>query len=264
VQLNGSSSYIESTIDVSETAFTAAFWFKTSNANAGLFSVKAGNLGASGHDRHLYLTGGNMGVRIYDAEVRVTTGRNYANNAWHHVAYVYGGAVGGQKVYVDGAEVLSGVKVSSDFTWQERVCFGYSNDAATPHLPGFIDEPAVWNVALSAAEIANLAAGDVRPALGFNVSVADANGCAGQRSYRLTINCPAITVNPTSLANGTVGTAYSQTVSAAGGSGAMTYAVTAGALPAWATLSDTTGAITGNPNSTTTNAFQGRMCSIYI
>src|SRR6185295_15592276 len=55
----------------------------------------------------------------------------------------------------------------------------------------------------------------------FNVTVTatDANGCVGTRSYTLVVNCQAITVNPATLAAGTVGTAYSQVFTQTSGIG---------------------------------------------
>ncbi|MCX6858481.1 MAG: GEVED domain-containing protein, partial [Verrucomicrobia bacterium] len=53
----------------------------------------------------------------------------------------------------------------------------------------------------------------------------------------LTINCPTITLSPTTVPNGTVAAAYSQTITAAGGTGPYSYAVSAGALPSGLALS---------------------------
>jgi multisubunit Na+/H+ antiporter MnhG subunit len=59
---------------------------------------------------------------------------------------------------------------------------------------------------------------------------------------------PPISVNPATLANGTVGVSYSETLSASGGTGAYGFAVTSGALPGGLTLA-ANGAITGTPNT---------------
>ena len=61
--------------------------------------------------------------------------------------------------------------------------------------------------------------------------------------------CPAITLSPSTLPNGTVGVAYNQTIVASGGAGPYTYAVTAGALPAGLVLNPATGVLTGTPTS---------------
>ncbi|MCW3070596.1 MAG: hypothetical protein JWO44_486 [Bacteroidetes bacterium] len=66
--------------------------------------------------------------------------------------------------------------------------------------------------------------------------------------------CPVVSVSPTSVANGTAGTAYSQSLSQTGALGAPTYAVTAGALPAGLTLS-ASGTISGTPTATGTFNF---------
>jgi hypothetical protein len=251
----GAASYIEALVDVSETAFTTSFWFKTDDANAGLFSVKASELGTTGHDRHLYLTGGNLGVRLYNTEVLTTSGKNYADSVWHHIAYVYGGTEGGQKVYVDGVLVLSGAKANSDFTWQDRVCFGYSTDAVSKSMIGWIDEAAIWNIALTAEQVGFLASGVIRPAFGIGVYAYDQFGCSGNRYYMIDPDCPAMTINPANLPPAQVGRAYSYTMSATGGSGALRWSRTVGALPPGMALNATTGAITGTPTAAGTYSF---------
>jgi len=59
----------------------------------------------------------------------------------------------------------------------------------------------------------------------------------------ITIN-PALAITTTSLPGGTIGTAYSTTLAAAGGSGAYTWS---GTLPTGLSLNASTGAITGTP-----------------
>ncbi|MEK7832373.1 MAG: putative Ig domain-containing protein, partial [Acidobacteriota bacterium] len=91
----------------------------------------------------------------------------------------------------------------------------------------------------------------------FTISAVDVNGCGGLRAYSLVIACPTITLSPTTLPNGLVGSAYNQTVTAfpALNAGAYNYSVTAGALPAGLSLNPATGAITGNPTAGGTSNF---------
>lgn len=84
----------------------------------------------------------------------------------------------------------------------------------------------------------------------FTVQVTGSLGCTGARSYTLLITCPTVTVNPGSLANGTLGVAYNQTVAATPAGGNYVYAVIAGALPPGLSLNGATGAITGTPTMT--------------
>ncbi len=84
----------------------------------------------------------------------------------------------------------------------------------------------------------------------FNVTVTATDNVAstGSRAYTLTVAAPTITLSPTSLPAATVGAAYSQTLSASGGTAPYTYAVTAGALPAGLTLSSA-GVLSGTPTA---------------
>lgn len=67
--------------------------------------------------------------------------------------------------------------------------------------------------------------------------------------------CPVITVNPPTLPDGTVGTAYNQIVSASGGTAPYTFAVSSGALPAGLVLNPATGVISGTPTTAATFNF---------
>ncbi len=72
----------------------------------------------------------------------------------------------------------------------------------------------------------------------------------------LTIGAGVIAVGPATLPNGTVGVAYSQTITATGGSATgYHFAVTSGALPAGLTLNNGTGAITGTPTAAGLSTF---------
>jgi hypothetical protein len=70
--------------------------------------------------------------------------------------------------------------------------------------------------------------------------------CSGLRDYSISTACGTVTLNPASLPNGSLGTAYNQTV-AASPVGSYSYAVTLGSLPSGLTLNAASGAITGTP-----------------
>jgi uncharacterized repeat protein (TIGR01451 family) len=73
---------------------------------------------------------------------------------------------------------------------------------------------------------------------------------AGSRAYSLVVTAPTIVLPATSLAGGTVGTAYADGITvASGGTAPYSYAVTAGALPGGLTLNAASGAITGTPSA---------------
>ncbi|HEV3266832.1 MAG TPA: putative Ig domain-containing protein, partial [Acidimicrobiales bacterium] len=87
----------------------------------------------------------------------------------------------------------------------------------------------------------------------FTVSLTDANGVAATKSLTITVNAsPSITTS--SLAAATEGQAsYSQTLAATGGTGAYTWSVSSGTLPAGLSLNSVTGAITGAVSGSATS-----------
>ncbi|MHB8519117.1 MAG: FG-GAP-like repeat-containing protein [Limisphaerales bacterium] len=151
----GGNSYSEVMIDIPESALAVSFWFRTLDPNAGLFSVSAGAIGSGGHDRHIYLNGGNIYTRIYSAGAVGSSGLSLADGAWHHLVFTYGSDIGGNKTYVDGVAVASGTKASSDFNWQDRIDIGYSEDAPNRSFSGDLDEVRLWNRAFTPADVLN-------------------------------------------------------------------------------------------------------------
>jgi len=136
-------SYLGVTVNVSEAAFTASGWFKTSTLNTGLWQVDGNDRGASGFDRLLYVdSSGNLCARTWNNETICTTGVNYANNVWHYVTHEVG--PGGHKIFVDGQQKASGAKSTSDFTWQTGMTIGFTNDAG--YFAGALDEMRVSNI----------------------------------------------------------------------------------------------------------------------
>jgi hypothetical protein len=87
----------------------------------------------------------------------------------------------------------------------------------------------------------------------FTVTATDTLGTTGSQAYTVVIN-PAVTISPTTLPSGTRNVAYSQTLTAGGGTGSKTFATTAGTLPTGLTLS-TVGVLSGTPTATGSFSF---------
>src|SRR5206468_62904 len=83
----------------------------------------------------------------------------------------------------------------------------------------------------------------------------DANGNTGSRSYILNIGSNSLTLSPLGLPPATQNTAYTQTVTASGGTAPYSYAITSGSLPAGLALNAGTGAITGTPTGSGPSTF---------
>jgi hypothetical protein len=96
----------------------------------------------------------------------------------------------------------------------------------------------------------------------FTIRGTDANACFAAVTYTPVIaagpapppGCPAITIAPAALPNGTVGIAFSQLLTATGGTGPYSFGVTTGALPAGLTLTPA-GVLAGTPSVVGTSSF---------
>jgi hypothetical protein len=96
----------------------------------------------------------------------------------------------------------------------------------------------------------------------FTIRATDANGCFASRDYTLVIAaapppppaCPAISIAPTTMPNGTVGVFYSQTLTGSGGTAPYVFGVSAGTLAPGLLLTPA-GVISGTPNEVGTTAF---------
>ena len=75
----------------------------------------------------------------------------------------------------------------------------------------------------------------------------DANGCFGEKSFTLTVNCASFSISPATLNQGTVNAGYSQQLSQTGATNSVTWSLQASSLPTNLTLS-AGGLISGTPN----------------
>lgn len=91
----------------------------------------------------------------------------------------------------------------------------------------------------------------------FTVQAADSGTPQQTATQALSISIATapLSVATTGLPNGVQGQAYSATLQSAGGNPPVTWSISAGSLPSWASLNTSTGAITGTPNATGTTTF---------
>lgn len=95
----------------------------------------------------------------------------------------------------------------------------------------------------------------------FTLTVTDNQANTATASLSITVGAGVtITISPATLTAGTVGTAYSQSLTASGGTAPYTYTVltqstTPGALPPGLTLNASTGAVSGTPTTAGTYTF---------
>jgi len=160
LELDGSGDYVDAGANsvTGNSAFTLTAWIKTDTVSkySGAISI-----GASGGNLSAYIgtvktaqngTSNSVGGGIY--------GSNYGSgvttlNEWVHVALTFSGGSGGTaKIYVDGEETNS-TTVSPNLA-STYVRLGRIGSDTVYDFDGEVDEPRIYNRALSATEIAAL------------------------------------------------------------------------------------------------------------
>jgi hypothetical protein len=160
MRLDGSS-YMTSDFDPSETNYAVSLWFRTGQADGGLFSADERGVQVSVEDGIVCSrVPWNYGTysTIVAFEDHCTWGTRYDDGDWHHVVQTFGGIVGGHKLYVDGLLVGSGSRTAEDFPSQHGVDIGRSLDPDTLfteyfQFGGLIDDVRVFNKGLTSSEV---------------------------------------------------------------------------------------------------------------
>jgi len=95
----------------------------------------------------------------------------------------------------------------------------------------------------------------------FNVTVTATDSSTGggpytgSRPYTLIVGTPTLTLSPATLPTPTLGTAYSQTLTGAGGVAPYTFSISAGTLPPGLSLNASTGVLSGTPTTPGASTF---------
>ena len=230
-------------VGVLDTSTMAILWMSPDLlGNAGEYdSLFVGDADDDGKTEIVVGTGSSVHVYEYD-----TNPSDTQPPAW-------AGAVGVQTVAAIGA---SSCCPALDVSW------GMANDDRNPPItylvyrdtnPGFTPSPSTL-----VASVRALSYRDTGLQLGntyyYIVRAADEVGNVESNAVRASGYPGGLSILPPSLPGGTVGTAYSQALSASGGVGPYTFSVTGGALPIGLVLS-AAGVISGTPTVAGTFGF---------
>lgn len=139
--------------DMPSTEYTYSAWFKTSNATGTMMAaVRPITPNTGAHDRELALEGGRVCHRIWADQKICSSKATFNDNQWHLATVTVGS--GGTKLFVDGAQVGTGMKTSSDFDSDEGLVIGSGSQFG--HFNGTLDEVVVWKRQLSTSEVTSL------------------------------------------------------------------------------------------------------------
>jgi hypothetical protein len=101
-----------------------------------------------------------------------TTTASLTDGKWHHIAYVYDqGPSGSLSFYVDGVLDVSGPN-SLSWSWPpaQEIEIGASHDSFWSGYTGFLDDFRIYNRALTASEVANIAGLSATPQIVISAS----------------------------------------------------------------------------------------------
>jgi hypothetical protein len=113
-----------------------------------------------------------------------------------------------------------------------------------------------WNGTLQLASDGTISGTPVDNApalLDFNIVVTDANGSTGTREFYINLRYGVLSLSPTALPSATVGTAYTATITASGGTPPYVFSVYPGTPLAGGLALSTAGVLSGTPNYATDN-----------
>lgn len=147
---------------VTEPPFTMACWFYTDDTDIDEVLMEIGDLDDDSHGHWIDADGTLEGdpVCVYSAEgdAAAETASGFSANTWHHAAGVVA-ASDDRRVYIDGGSKGTDAGEASS-TGLDSVNIGaHGNGTPDLYFSGRIAEAAIWNAALSDAEVVELAAG---------------------------------------------------------------------------------------------------------
>jgi hypothetical protein len=258
---NGSSQYISTTTSVASPGpqnFSISVWFETTTTTGGkLVGFGSSQTGGSGSDdRHIYMSNtGQIYFGLYPGSCKaINTTTTYADGKWHH-AVATESTTNGANLYVDGAlqATDASMTTSQSYTGYWRV--GYDNLWTWPGQPtsfyfkGSLDDIAVYNTELTAAQVYTLYGGGSAPVCAgstLSLQVNSVSGAtyswSGPNSFSSTSQNPTVSSSATTAMAGT----YTCTVTTAGGSSSIKVTAVVNAEPTLGTM-PTSGAYLSYP-----------------
>lgn len=160
---NANPQYISTTTQYDPLIFSYSIWFKTTVAGGKLLGIGGNQTGSNAtQDRNLYMNdAGLLYYGVYNSgTVTINTPLAYNDGLWHHVI-VTDGPTNGMRIYVDGTLQASTTTYTVPQQINEYWRIGGDNLAGWPSRPandyftGVLDDVAIYNHELSAAEAAS-------------------------------------------------------------------------------------------------------------
>jgi Concanavalin A-like lectin/glucanases superfamily len=160
LQLDGGHVAVQSSASLQPQAVTAAAWIKRLGSPGNFKYILAkGASGCLASSFALYSgPGGGLAFYVFDGSsfaLSPDAGTSVWDGTWHYVAGTYDGAA--VRLYVDGVQVGTGTPHSAPIGYglvtSDDLLIGDYGGCGGLELTGAVDEPKIWDRALTAAEI---------------------------------------------------------------------------------------------------------------
>ena len=160
---NANSLVYTTTPETAPASFSTEIWFNTTSSSGGKligFENTPTSTTSTGYDKHLYLT--NSGAVVFGVHSgslqSISSAVGLNNGRWHQVVGTQGRE--GTRLYVDGVLVASGSPTTNQiYSGYWRVGGGnlanWPSRPSASYLTGSLDEAAVYDHSLTAAEVSN-------------------------------------------------------------------------------------------------------------
>jgi WD40 repeat protein len=227
-----------------DTVYVASY-----HATSGHYSADIGYFASNGADNaslHALADGvsGGNGVYVYGASSAFPHQTWNSANYWVDVVFYPGSAPTLQSIAV----IPANPSIPTGGT-QQFMATGTYSDGSTQDLTSQV----TWGT--SSTTVATISPAGLAKGLTTGSSAISATLGSVSGSATLIVQAAPLTITTVSLADATVGAAYSATLAATGGTPSYTWSVTTGILPAGLSLNTTTGLISGTPTASSTPSF---------
>lgn len=157
---NGSRHLSTASAPASGTPMTIACWLRPTNSNSTIAAVSVGQTSAS-HRNQVFVQANTIYIAAQGAALaQISSAESTAfNNVWTHSAGVFTSATS-RTVYKNGGNSATDTtNIGSQNAFASVLVGARDNGSIGLYFSGDIAEVGIWNVALTAAEIASLARG---------------------------------------------------------------------------------------------------------
>lgn len=158
-QFNGTNQYLSASAPLTAAPITFSCWVRPLTTLSGDRALIELTAGSTGHVFLFYAAGGLLSFFVNTSTFTQIQGGNISLDTWHHCVAIEASTTS-RFIYLNGTQTATGGVSKEPLGITElNIAADKRNNTLGLYMPGQIADAGVWNVALTAAEIASLAKG---------------------------------------------------------------------------------------------------------